>query len=232
MPLPSIIAIDGPASSGKSSISFAVARRLGYLYVDTGAFYRAITFLTLEQKLDITHVAQIIALAQKVHLDITPDQGINDRQYTVLADGRDITADIHSPEVDAHVSQVSAIPGVRAALLDVQRRIASRGQVIMAGRDIGTVVLPHANLKIYIDADLDHRAERRYHQRLANGEPADLDKIREGLKQRDHIDSSREVSPLLRAPDAVYLDTSTMTLDEAIEAAYQLLLHWEPTQQG
>lgn len=223
MPLPKIIAVDGPAGSGKSTVSFAVAQQIGYLFVDTGAFYRAITLLALKQHIDVQNTEQVAALARRTRLDMKPDLADDGRQYTLLADGRDITLDIHSPDVDAHVSVVSANPGVREALLDAQRAIAARGGVIMAGRDIGTVVLPDADLKIYIDASLDKRAERRSQQRLRNGEPADLSEIREGLRRRDTIDSQRDVAPLLRAPDAVYLDTSNLTLAQTIDAVYQIV---------
>lgn len=228
--LPNTIAVDGPAGSGKSTLSFAVAQRIGYLFVDTGAFYRAITLLALENQIDPRDSDRVVALARRVRFDMTPDLGNDGRQYTLLADGRDITPAIHSPQVDAHVSVVAADAGVRSAMLDVQRGLAMRGRVIMAGRDIGTVVLPDADLKIYVDASLDKRAERRYRQRLCGGEPADLESIREGLRRRDEIDSGREVAPLLRAPDAVYLDTSAMTLDEAIEAVYQIVVQWRPAR--
>jgi cytidylate kinase len=224
--LPNTIAVDGPAGSGKSTVSFAVAKRLGYLFADTGAFYRAITLLALWQHCDLNNPDQITALARQVHFDMTPDLADDGRQYTILADQHDITPDIHSPEVDAHVSIVAAIPGVRDALLNAQRSIATRGQVIMAGRDIGTVVLPDADLKIYIDASLEKRAERRYNQRRNTGEPADLDAIRAGLDQRDTLDSQRTVAPLMAAPDAVYLDTSDMTLEQAINAMYQTIINW------
>jgi len=189
--LPKTIAVDGPAGSGKSSVSFAVAQRIGYLFFDTGALYRALTLVALEHHIDMNDSDALVALAQRVDLDMTPDLKNDGRQCTVLADGRDITPRIHDPKVDAHVSIVSAIPGVRNTLLGVQRAIARRGRVIMAGRDIGTVVLPDAELKLYIDASLEQRAQRRYQQRLDKGEPADLDSIREGLLARDALDSGR-----------------------------------------
>jgi cytidylate kinase len=225
--LPNTVAVDGPAASGKSAVSFAVAQRLGYLFADTGAFYRAITFLALEQHFDVNNTAQIAALAERTHLDITPDLAEDGRQYTLWADRRDITCYIHTPIVDASVSIVAANPGVRAALMDVQHAIAARGRVIMAGRDIGTTVLPNADLKIYIDAGLEERALRRYHQHLCTGEPADLEVIRDGLRRRDAIDQGRETAPLRCAPDAVCLDTSALSLEEAIEAMYQIVVNWD-----
>ncbi len=232
MPLPSTIAIDGPAGSGKSTVSFAVAQRIGYLFVDTGAFYRAITLLALEQGIDPHDSAPLVSLAERADLDMTPDLAGDNRQYTLLANGRDRTWDIHSPSVDAHVSVVAANAGVRAAILDAQRALARRGQVIMAGRDIATVVLPDADLKIYIDASLDKRAERRCQQRIHNGEPADLEAIRRGLAERDRIDSGRDAAPLLRTPDAVYVDTTNLTLEQAIEATYQIIQAWTPSRRS
>lgn len=231
MGLPRTIAVDGPAGSGKSSVSFAVAQKLGYLFVDTGAFYRAVTLLALRQGIEPADMQQVAALARNARIDLSGDLHDDGRQYTLLANGEDITWQIHSPEVDAHVSVVAANPGVRQAMLAAQRALAARGRVIMAGRDIGTVVLPDADLKIYIDAALEKRAERRYKQRLQAGEEADLTRIYEGLRQRDMTDSQREVAPLLRAPDAVYLDTTSLSLDEAIEAAYQIVLAWARQHQ-
>ncbi|MBI5959978.1 MAG: (d)CMP kinase [Chloroflexi bacterium] len=229
MPLPNTIAIDGPAGSGKSSVSFAIAQQIGYLFVDTGAFYRAVTLLALEQHLDLHHSGQLITLVERTRLDMTPELADDDRQFTFLADERDITCDLHSAEVDHSVSIIAADQEVRAALLNPQRLLAARGRVIMAGRDIGTVILPDADLKIYIDATLDKRAERRYEQRLRNGEPADLDEIRESLRRRDEVDSSRTNAPLLRAPDAIYLDTTSLNLEESIAAAYQIIQNGKPS---
>jgi cytidylate kinase len=228
--LPNTIAIDGPAGSGKSTVSFAVAQRIGYLFADTGAFYRAVTLLALEQRIDFNNSDDLVRLAQRVHLDMTPDLADDNRQYTILANERDITPHIHAPEVDTHVSIVAALSGVRAALLDVQRTIAARGRVIMAGRDIGTVVLPNADLKIYIDASLEERAARRHQQRVTNGESADLTAVRDGIYQRDTLDSKRSTAPLSQAPDAIYLDTSTLSLEEAIETIHRIILEWVPKQ--
>ncbi len=226
MPLPSIIAVDGPAGSGKSSVSFAAARRIGYLFVDTGAFYRAITLLALENHIDPAASAQVVALTHAATFDMTPDLNDDGRQFTFWTNGVDITPRLHHPDVDAHVSTIAANGEVRAAVLEAQRQLATRGRVIMAGRDIGSVVLPDADLKIYIDASLEKRAERRYNQRVANNEPADLDAIREGLRQRDEIDSTREVAPLHQPEDAVYLDTTDLTLDESIEHTLQIIRNW------
>lgn len=227
MALPRTIAVDGPAGSGKSSVSFALAQRLGYLFVDTGAFYRAITLLTLQQHIDPQATVHVVDVARNADLDMTTDLQDDGRQFTFLANGTDITPQLNSPEVEEHVSVIAANAGVRAAILDAQRKLGTRGNVIMAGRDIGSVVLPDAELKLYIDANIDKRAERRFKQRQANDEPADLDAIRAGLSNRDQIDSTRDTAPLRRADDAVYLDTSDLTLEQAIDAAYAVITAWE-----
>lgn len=230
--LPSIIAVDGPAGSGKSSVSFAVAQRIGYLFVDTGAFYRAITLLALERQIDPRTSEQVVELAHNAQFDMTPDLKNDGRQFTFLADGIDITTQLHNPQVDDFVSVVAADRNVRTEILDLQRRLATRGKVIMAGRDIGSVVLPDADLKIYIDATLDKRAERRYQQRIANNEPADLAAIRDGLRRRDEIDSTRDVAPLRRPDDAIYLDTTELSLPEAIDATHTIIVNWRGSKSG
>lgn len=232
MSLPSTIAVDGPAGSGKSSVSFAVAQRLGYLFVDTGAFYRAITLLALDNHTDPADADRVVELVRATHFDMTPHLANDGRQFTFLTDGIDITPRLHHPNVDDYVSVIAADGKVRAIILTAQRDLAARGNVIMAGRDIGSVVLPDADLKIYIDASLDKRAERRYKQRIANNEPADLNSIRAGLRRRDEIDSTRDVAPLLRPTDAVYLDTTELTLEESIDAAHNIVLAWSRTTAG
>ena len=222
--MPKTIAVDGPAGSGKSTVSFAVARRIDYLFVDTGAFYRGLTLLALENNIDPHDASGIVALAQYTRLDMKPAHIDDGRQYTFFADDRDITHAIGSSQVDAKVSIVAAHSNVRAAVLQAQRDLAVRGKIIMAGRDIGTVVLPNADLKLYIDASLDKRADRRYQQRLRNGEQADLALIREGLRRRDELDSGRDTAPLLQAADAILIDTTNLSLAEAIEAAYRIII--------
>ncbi len=209
-------------------MSFAVAQKIGYLFVDTGAFYRAVTWLALENHVDPKEAAAVVELTRHAELDMTPDLADDGRQFTLLANGRDITNELHSPGVDANVSAVAANSGVRAALFNTQRMLGARGKVIMAGRDIGTVILPDADLKIYIDATLEQRAQRRYDQRLRDGEPADRDEILRGLLKRDKTDSERQDAPLQRAPDAIYLDTTRLNLAQSIEKAYRIVLDWKP----
>jgi len=188
MGIPQIIAIDGPAASGKSTLGHKLAHALGYLYFDTGVMYRAVTLVALQKGIEIGDEAAITILAQQTQIDVRPASVQDGRAYDVMVDGQDITWDIRSPEVDANVSPVSAYAGVRKALSTQQRRIGERGKVVMVGRDIGTVVLPEAELKIYLDASVEERALRRYRELLQRGEPADYDQILHAMRRRDQID--------------------------------------------
>jgi cytidylate kinase len=230
--LPSTIAVDGPAASGKSTIGGLLAERLGYLYFDTGALYRAITWLALEKGVEIGDEEAIVALAQAAQITITRPTVQDGRQYTVYADSRDITWEIRSPEVDAHVSPVSAYPGVREALKMVQRRIGEEGRVVMVGRDIGTVILPHADLKIYLDASLEVRAQRRYKEILARGEEASYEDVLADMRRRDEIDSHRLAAPLKPAEDAIIIDTDNLSIEEVLSQVMALVEKWQPVEEG
>lgn len=223
MPLPQIIAIDGPAASGKSTLAQQLARELGYLYFDTGIMYRAVTWVALQRELAIDDEAAITALAQEIYIDVRTPSKDDGRMYDVWVEGQDITWDIRRPEVDANVSPVSAYAGVRQALTVQQRRIGLRGKVVMVGRDIGTVVFPDADLKIYLDASAEERARRRYHELLGRGEQAAYDQILAAVKRRDHIDSTRQVAPLRAAGDAVYLNSNGLSISQVLERARELV---------
>jgi cytidylate kinase len=214
--LPDIIAIDGPAASGKSTLAKRLAERYGYLFFDTGVMYRAVTWIALERCISIDDEASITSLAESVNIDVRPATLDDGRDADVLADGQDVTWEIRRPEVDANVSVVSAYYGVREALTAQQRRIGLRGKVVMVGRDIGTVVLPEAGLKIYLDASVEERARRRYLERLNRGEPAIYDEILTAMRKRDQIDSNREVAPLCVAEDAVVVDSDEMSIDQVV----------------
>ena len=220
----STIAIDGPAASGKSTIGFLLAQRLGYLYLDTGAMYRAVTWAVLERGIDIGDEAGVSKLATTLRIQISRPAEEDGRQYTVTVEGEDVTWEIRDPAVDRHVSAVSAYPGVRQALTVQQRAIGCHGGVVMVGRDIGTVVLPDADLKIYLDASPEVRARRRYLELLERGEEADYDEILSGMRARDHIDSNRKVAPLKAAPDAVVIDTDNLSIEEVLEKVERLLI--------
>lgn len=223
---PSTIAIDGPAASGKSTIGALLAKRLSYVYFDTGVMYRAVTWAALERGVAIEDEAGVTALAEELQIDVIRPTVDDGRQYTVLADGQDVTWAIRTPEVDRGVSPVSVYPGVRAALTAQQRRIGSKGQIVMVGRDIGTVVLPNADLKIYLDATLERRIDRRYREVLGRGEVAEYETVVESVRQRDEIDSSRALAPLRPAGDAVVIDTTPLTVDQVLAHVLLLVDGW------
>jgi cytidylate kinase len=226
--LPITIAIDGPAASGKSTVSELLARRLDYLYFDTGVMYRAVTWAALERGIPIEDEAAVTLLAEQLRIDVTAPTVDDGRQYTVLADGADgtpidVTWAIRAPAVDANVSPVSAYPGVRRALVAQQRRVAAEGPVVMAGRDIGTVVLPDADLKIYLDASVEERARRRCQELRERGNEADYEAVLVSMRRRDEIDSSRAVSPLRAAEDAVVVDTTDMSIEGMLAEVERLV---------
>jgi cytidylate kinase len=209
-----VIAIDGPVASGKTAVGLNLARELGYRLVDTGMIYRAIAWLAIERGLDVDDEPGVVALAHDARFEL--GQPATDGGPTISVNGRDITAALRRPDVDRSVSHVSRMPGVRQAVLDLQRRLANEGQIIMLGRDIGTVVLPDAPLKIYLDATAEVRAHRRYVELKSAGTERPEAEILAELHQRDEMDSSRHVSPLRPAADAIVINTDELNLDEVI----------------
>lgn len=220
------IAIDGPAGSGKSTVGAALAKRLNYLYFDTGVMYRAVTLAALQRSIALKDEPAIVALAEQIHIAVTPPHptDADGRQYTVLLDGVDVTWAIRSSAVDAQVSIPSAYPKVREAMVVQQRRVAEPGNVVMVGRDIGTVVLPDADLKIYLIASAEERARRRYEELRQRRIEANYAHILSALQHRDEVDSSRKVSPLKPADDAIILDCTHLSPAETAERAAALVL--------
>jgi cytidylate kinase len=214
MPIPNIIAIDGPAASGKSTLGRRLADSLGYLFFDTGVMYRAVTWIILQRGVEVQDESSVTHMAEMVRIDIRPPSKEDGRACDVLADGIDITWETRTPEVEANVSPISTYRGVRQALASQQRRIGLRGRVVMIGRDIGTVVLPEADLKIYLDASAQERARRRYNEIIDRGGKADYVQILAGVRMRDEIDSTRTISPLRAARDAIILDSDSLNADE------------------
>ena len=220
---PMTIAIDGPAASGKSTVGEALAERLEYLYFDTGVMYRAVTWAALERGVDVENEEAVTGLAEALEIEVTDATDDDGRQYTVLADGSDVTWEIRKPEVDATVSVVSAYRGVRHALVTKQRQIAADRPVVMVGRDIGTVVLPEADLKIYLDASVEERARRRWLEMRDRGKDAECGAVLDAMRRRDRIDSNREVSPLRAAQDAVRIDTTDVDVATVVDEAERLV---------
>jgi CMP/dCMP kinase len=218
MSKPLTIAIDGPAGSGKSSVARVVAQRLGYLYLDSGAMYRALAWKALRYNGGaLASEDQLEKLARETHVELRPvpstlqDPTIHNR---VLLDGEDVTQSIRSSEVAQAASRVATIAGVRAVLVSLQQRAGSAGGVVMEGRDIGTVVFPNAELKIFLEATPEARAERRWKEHNEKGEKLQLAEVVEEVRERDQRDTERKVSPLVRAADAVLIDNTAMDVEE------------------
>jgi len=212
-----IVAIDGPAGSGKSTSAKLVAQRLNFLYIDTGAMYRTITFLAIKNNILNDH-EEITMLANSCEMKMEFIEG----NTKIQVDGVDLTAEIRSPEVNSHVSDISKIAGVRDALVKKQRDMAAENEgVVMEGRDIGTVVFPDADVKIYLTATIDERSHRRAKEFAEQGKSIPVEAVRDNLVQRDKIDSTRAVSPLSKAQDAIEVDTSNTTIEEQVEIILQ-----------
>jgi cytidylate kinase len=217
-----MIAIDGPASSGKSTVAKLVAERLGYLFFDTGVMYRAATLAAFHNSTPVEDETLVSGLTREAKIDVRPASEPDGRPYDVWLNGEDVTWKIRSPEVDANVSLVSSYGGVREALTRRQREIGLRQPVVMVGRDIGTVVLPEAECKIYLDASVEERARRRYEERCSRGEDVVFTDILERMKERDRFDSSRDLAPLKAAKDATILDTTGLNIEQVVDAVIQL----------
>lgn len=212
-----VIAIDGPAAAGKTTVARDLAARVGAMLFDTGALYRALTLAVLRAGLDPNDADAAAALARGVAIDVRPATVADGRLVDVLLDGEDVTWAIRTPLVDANVSAVSAHPAVRAALLPVQRRIAAASAVVMVGRDIATVVVPDAGVKIYLDASVAERARRRAEELRSRGMQVTDAEVEADLVARDAFDSTREAAPLRAAPDAIVVDTDRLTIPEVVD---------------
>ncbi len=212
------IAIDGPAGAGKSTIAKLVAKELEFLYVDTGAMYRSIALYLLENEVDYNDEEQLLAALDQINIEIKYVDGAQ----RMILNGRDVSDMIRREEVGNAASATSALKPVRAKLLNLQRDIAAANDVIMDGRDIGTNILPDAELKIYLTASVEVRAERRYKELVEKGETPDLEEVKKGIEQRDYQDMNRDIAPLRQADDAVLVDSSYMTIDEVVAKITEL----------
>jgi cytidylate kinase len=212
---PFVVAIDGPAGAGKSTVARAVARALHFAHLDTGAMYRALTAKALDAGIDLSDGSALTTLAKNMMIDFGSDG--------LLVDGKPVGQEIRAPRVSRAVSAVSAHKGVRHELVRHQKAILAKGDVVAEGRDIGTVVAPNAPVKVFLTASIDERARRRHRELGENGEPVSLPALQEEIARRDALDSSRMVSPLVPAPDAVHLDTSNRTPHEVVEEVLALV---------
>lgn len=208
-----VIAIDGPSGAGKSTAARLLAKRLGYIYIDTGAMYRAVGWKAVQEGIDLNDESALSSLSSRIDITITNDNE-NPRIYV---DGMDVSGQIRTPEIGMAASEVSKSPSVRSRLLVLQRRLGEGGGVVMDGRDIGTVVFPDADLKFYLDADPAERGRRRYLELKSRGLDVDPDRITKEIIERDRQDSMRDIAPLRPAPDAVVIDSSSMSIDEVLD---------------
>jgi cytidylate kinase len=216
---PQLIAIDGPVAVGKSSVGLRLAKRLGYVFFDTGMIYRAFTWKVLESGVSSQDEPNLCQLATTTEFDFSPSK---DGALSVFIDGEDVTSRLLSPEIEELVASVAKVAGVRQAMVSEQRELAERGKVVMAGRDIGTVVLPQAELKIFLTASTEVRAERRYKELLKRGQNSSLAMVLGDLKRRDKMDINRSISPLKPAEDAVVINTEELELEQVVDKIHAL----------
>ncbi|MCI8589488.1 MAG: (d)CMP kinase [Clostridiales bacterium] len=213
------IAIDGPSGSGKSTLAKEIAKRLGYIYVDTGALYRSIGLYIKEHQIDPKQKEAVIAALPNIHLELTYEEG----KQTVYVNGVNVGDRIRTPEIAEITSTVASIPEIRSFLLSLQKDMAARHDVVMDGRDIGTVILPDAQVKIYLSASAENRAERRYKELRAKGIEITREEVKADLIKRDHADETRETAPAVAAKDAIPLDNSALNLEQTFEAAMEII---------
>ncbi len=223
MATPRTVAIDGPAGAGKSTIGALVAERLGYAFLDTGAMYRAVALAALRRGIDPDDGPRLTDLARQLRIAIGPPTVRDGRAYTVLLDGADVTWDIRSPEVDRIVSQTARVPFVRDVMVEQQRAIADRGRIVMVGRDIGTIVLPNAERKVFLTASAAERARRREEELAARGEKRSRQDLLAEILRRDELDSKRVVAPLRAADDAIVVETDGLSVREALDRVLQVI---------
>lgn len=210
------VAIDGPAAAGKSTVAKKVAEIMHLIYIDTGAMYRAFTWYCLNKGINCEDEQACVAVIPEVHIELKAD-------HVVLCNGQDVTREIRLPDVSHNVSYIASYKDIRLALVELQRAMAEKGSVIMDGRDIGTYVLPNAEVKVYQIASVETRAIRRYDENISKGIPCTLEEIEEDVRRRDYIDSHRSFAPLKPAADSILLDTSFMSVDEVVDAVIKII---------
>ncbi|MFW6381415.1 MAG: (d)CMP kinase [Bacillota bacterium] len=216
-----VIAIDGPAAAGKSTLARAIARQLDFKYLDTGAMYRALTWLALKKNIDLNDPHALSELARNMNLKCLPAR--NNNGSRILINDREITSQLRIPAIDNNVSKIARVRGVREAMVQIQRQIAAGGKIVMDGRDIGSRVLPDAEYKFFITASLQERAIRRYRELKEKNPELTLAQVKEDIKKRDHLDKNREVSPLVRAEDARLIDTTELSIEEVVSRVKHII---------
>lgn len=214
-----IVAIDGPAGAGKSTVARFLALKLGFLYIDTGAMYRALALKAIESGIDINNTLLLIKMAQGTSIDLLNNK--QDGSLRVILDSRDVSREIREPRITRVVSDIAKIKEVRQALLDLQRRLGRQSDSVIDGRDIGTVVFPDADRKFFVDAKFDERVDRRYKELKSLGREVTREEVSKDLHNRDTIDSTREFAPLKQAPDAIYVDTTQLSIGEVVDKLFK-----------
>jgi len=209
-----IIAIDGPSAVGKSTIGKLIAQELGYLYIDTGAIYRAITWKVIQKNIDLNNEGLVSDLVSKIHISIKKIYRNFKKIYCVFVNGEDVTEEIRNPKIDQNVSLIAKLPKVRKQLIDMQRNLAKNGCIVMEGRDIGSIILPYADIKLYFSASEEERIKRRYQELKDRGYKISYKEIKEQILRRDVIDSNRKYAPLTKTEDAILIDTTNKTIEE------------------
>jgi cytidylate kinase len=217
----SVIAIDGPAGAGKSTIARLLANKLGYSYIDTGAMYRAVTFIVLNNNISLENKNKIIELTKKLNISFTTPNKTG--QSNIIVNGENIHNKIRKPIVDRHVSTVASIGEVRQEMLNMQQKMAKDGQIVMDGRDIASRVLPNADLKLYLTASVEERARRRYTDTKENQPGLTLEKVKKEICRRDNLDKSRKHSPLVKTNDALFVDTTELNIEETLNYILKII---------
>jgi len=228
-----IIAIDGPAAVGKSTMGKLIARELGFLYIDTGAIYRAITWKVLKNNINIKDEEMISHLVSDIRLNIERinNQSLND-YYRIFVDGEDVTGEIRNPRIDQNVSQIARLPKVRKQLICLQRELAEKGNIVMEGRDIGSVILPQADIKFYFTASEEERIKRRYKELIKKGYSIDYELVKKQIIQRDKIDSKRKYAPLIKAKDAILIDSTKKNIEEVKDKILKIIRKYKEYREN
>ena len=214
-----IVAVDGTAGSGKGTITKIIAKKLNLISIDTGAMYRCVTLECINQNIEYTEIEKIKKVLENINIELKKE---NENQLVFL-NGKNVSRDIRTPEVDNQVAKFAAIKEVRDKITPMQRKMGENNDIIMEGRDIGTVVFPHANVKVFLDCSVEERAKRRYKQNIENGIQSTYEEVLESIKERNKLETEREIAPLIKAPDAVYIDSTGMTIDEEVEAVINVI---------
>ena len=214
-----IVAVDGTAGSGKGTITKIIAEKLNLVSIDTGAMYRCVALECINHGIKYTEIEKIKNVLENINIELKKDDG----NQLVFLNGENVTRDIRTPEVDGQVAKFAAIKEVRDKITPIQRKMGENNDIIMEGRDIGTVVFPNANVKVFLDCSEEERAMRRYKQNLEKGIKSTYEEVLESIKERNKLETEREIAPLVKAPDAVYIDSTGMTIDEEVEAVIKVI---------